>query len=690
MSDIVSTELRDDCLIIRVDNPPVNALGHKVRDGVTNALANTGAARCVVLHCEGRTFFAGADISEFGKPPQSPSLSDMIVALEDCPLPVTAAIHGMALGGGLETALGCDYRVIDRKARIGFPEIDLGIFPGAGGTQRAPRLAGLAATLKMTLDGKPVAAPQAVKSGLCDLVSDGDILENAIAFARQQSEKRRVRHLPPPSLDQAAIDAELAKARKARRGQIAVDLAADAVLASATLPFNEGLERERDLFLELIGGSQARAMRTLFFAERLSAKVDGLTAKPGNLGLIGIVGSGTMGGGIAMAFANAGYSVRMYDVKSDALKAGLERIRSLYLSSAAKGRISEAEALDRYDRIQPAESWESFAACDLVVEAVFERMDVKTDVFAELDRVARPDAILATNTSYLDIDAIAATTRDPARVLGMHFFSPANVMRLLEIVRGAKTSDVALATALGAAKQIGKIPVVSGVCHGFIGNRMLKGYGREAGLCVMEGAAPQDVDKALYDFGMPMGPLAMADLAGLDIGYDNRRSLTAGVDYEPLASTLHDRLVEMGRKGQKTSAGIYKYEPGSRTPIPDPVVETLINELSAEHGIERRSISSDEIVERCMLALINEGALILQEGIAQRASDIDVVYANGYGFPRYRGGPMFHADELGAAHLLERINHYQSRFGPQWWTPAPLIIELAASDGTFAEWKKDN
>jgi 3-hydroxyacyl-CoA dehydrogenase len=690
MSDIVSTEHRDECLIIRVNNPPVNALGHKVRDGVEKALANTGSARCVVLHCDGRTFFAGADISEFGKPPQSPSLPDMIAALEDCPLPVTAAIHGMALGGGLETALGCDYRVIDRKARVGFPEIDLGIFPGAGGTQRAPRLAGLAATLKMTLDGKPVAALQAVELGLCDHVSDGDILENAIAFAREQSEKRRVRDLSPPTLDQAAVDAELAKAKKARRGQIAVDLAADAVLASANLPFNEGLERERDLFLELIGGSQARAMRTLFFAERLSAKVDGLTAKPGNLGLIGIVGSGTMGGGIAMAFANAGFSVRMYDVKANALRSGLERIRSLYLSSAAKGRISEAEALDRYDRIQPAENWQGFAACDLVIEAVFERMDVKTDVFAELDRVARPDAILATNTSYLDIDAIAATTRDPARVLGMHFFSPANVMRLLEIVRGAKTSDVALATALGAAKQIGKIPVVSGVCHGFIGNRMLKGYGREAGLCVMEGAAPQDVDKALYDFGMPMGPLAMADLAGLDIGYDNRRSLTAGVDYEPLASALHDRLVEMGRKGQKTSAGIYQYKPGSRTPIADPVVEKLINELAAEHGIKRRTISSDEIVERCMLALINEGALILQEGIAQRASDIDVVYANGYGFPRYRGGPMFHADELGAAHLLERINHYQSRFGPQWWTPAPLIVELAANSGTFAGWKKDN
>jgi 3-hydroxyacyl-CoA dehydrogenase len=690
MTNIVSTEIHDDCLVIRVNNPPVNALGHKVRDGVARALANTGTAKCVVLHCEGRTFFAGADISEFGKPPQSPSLPDMIAALENCPVPVTAAIHGMALGGGLETALGCDYRIIDRKARIGFPEIDLGIFPGAGGTQRAPRLAGLAATLKMTLDGNPINALQSVELGLCDQVSDGDILENAIGFARQQTRKRRVRDMSAPELDQKSVDAEIGKANKRRRGQLAVDLAAEAVLASAALPFDAGLEKERDLFLKLINGPQARAMRTLFFAERLSAKVEGLTAKPAKLGLIGIVGSGTMGGGIAMAFANAGFAVRIYDANADALRNGLERIRSLYLSSAEKGRMSEAEALDRNDRIQPAESWDGFAACDLVIEAVFERMDVKASVFAELDRVTRPDAILATNTSYLDVDAIAAATRDPSRILGMHFFSPANVMRLLEIVRGTKTSGVALATALGAAKQISKIPVVSGVCHGFIGNRMLKGYGREAGLCVMEGASPQDVDKALYDFGMPMGPLAMADLAGLDIGYDNRRSLKPGEDYEPLASALHDHLVEMGRKGQKTGAGIYSYEAGSRAPLPDPVVDSLIIELARKNGIERRTVSADEIVERCLLALINEGARILQEGIAQRSSDIDVVYANGYGFPRHRGGPMFYADELGTAHILERIEHYQSKFGPKWWTPAPLIVELAANGGTFSGWKKDN
>lgn len=689
MSEIVSTERRGDCLVIRVNNPPVNALGHAVRAGVVTALADIGGARCAVLHCEGRTFFAGADITEFGKPPQSPSLPEMIAALEDCPAPVIAAIHGMALGGGLETALGCDYRIIDRKARIGFPEIDLGIFPGAGGTQRAPRLAGIAATLGMTLDGKPIDAARAVKTGLCDEISDGDILENAIELAMRQSQKRRIRDLPSPVVDQPAIEAELAKAAKARRGQIAVDKATEAVLASAALPFEQGLEKERELFLELIGGPQSRAMRHLFFSERLSAKVDGLNASPKSLGLIGVVGSGTMGSGIAMAFANAGFSVRLFDANADALKAGLERIRSLYMASAAKGRTSEAEALDRYDRIQPAHNWEAFSACDLIIEAVFERMDVKKAVFAELDKVARAEAILATNTSYLDVDAIAAASKDPARILGMHFFSPANVMRLLEIVRGAKTSDITLATALDAAKRIKKVPVVSGVCHGFIGNRMLKGYGREAGLCMMEGAAPEAVDKALYDFGMPMGPLAMADLAGLDIGYDNRRSMTAGEDYEPLASLLQDRLVEMGRKGQKTGAGIYNYEPGNRTPRPDPDVNAIIEQLAAEHGVKRRDVSSEEIVERCMLALINEGAAILSEGIAQRASDIDVVYANGYGFPRYRGGPMFYADELGAGHILERLENYQEKYGPKWWTPSPLIRELAASGGTFGHWKRD-
>ncbi|WP_421786573.1 3-hydroxyacyl-CoA dehydrogenase NAD-binding domain-containing protein [Hyphobacterium sp.] len=688
MSDIVTKERHGDVLVIRVDNPPVNALGHGVREGVVNALADVGDAMAVVLHCDGRTFFAGADITEFGQLPKDPSLLDMIEALEHCPLAVTAAMHGTSLGGGLETALGCDYRLIDRKGRIGYPEIELGIFPGAGGTQRSPRLCGIPETLRMTLDGKPIGAARAVEIGLCDAISDGDILENAIAFAREHTQKRRVRDLPVPAYDKSDLDAVLAVARKSRRGQKAVENATQAVLAAAELDFDAALGKERTLFMELLNGPQARAMRHLFFAERLSAKVDGLDAQPKPIGLVGIVGAGTMGGGIAMAFANAGFAVRLHDVNADALKAGLERIRSLYLASAAKGRMSEAEALDRFDRIQPADDWYGLAACDLIIEAVFERMDVKQSVFTELDAIARPDAILATNTSYLDIDALAAATKDPSRVLGLHFFSPANVMRLLEIVRAAKTSDATLATALDAARRIRKVPVVSGVCHGFIGNRMLKGYGREAGLCMMEGAAPQDVDKALYGFGMPMGPLAMADLAGLDIGYDNRRSMTAGEDYEPLASVLQDRLVEMGRKGQKTGAGIYRYAESDRRPQPDPEVDAIIDALAHEHGITRREVPAEEIVERCLLALINEGAHILAEGIAQRASDIDVVYANGYGFPRYRGGPMFYADELGLDHVLERIRLYRDTHGEKWWTPAPLIAQLASNGGTFRDWKK--
>ncbi|WP_421791617.1 3-hydroxyacyl-CoA dehydrogenase NAD-binding domain-containing protein [Hyphobacterium sp.] len=690
MSEIVTTERRGDCLIIKVNNPPVNALGFAVREGVVKALADVGDAKSVILHCEGRTFFAGADITEFGKPMQSPNLLDMIEALEACPAPVIAAMQGTSLGGGLETALGCDYRIIDRKGRVGYPEIELGIFPGAGGTQRSPRLIGISETLKMTLDGKPIGAAKAVEIGLCDEVADGDILENAFAFAAAVTDKRRVKDLPVPACDKSELDGVLARANKTRRGQLAVEKATEAVLAAAELSFEDALKKERDLFMELVGGSQAAAMRHLFFSERLSAKVDGLAAAPKSLGLIGVVGAGTMGGGIAMAFANAGFAVRLFDANADALKAGRERIENLYKASAAKGRMSEAEALDRLDRIQPADDWSAFAACDLIIEAVFERIDVKRSVFTELDSVARPDAIIATNTSYLDIDEIAAGTKDPTRILGMHFFSPANVMRLLEIVRGKETSDEALATALDAAKRIRKVPVVSGVCHGFIGNRMLKGYGREAGLCVIEGATPQEVDKALYEFGMPMGPMAMADLAGLDIGYDNRRSLKAGVDYEPLASALHDRLVEMDRKGQKNGAGIYRYDKGNRTPQPDPLVDDLIEDIAKEHGIERRAISSDEIVERCMLGLINEGAAILAEGIAQRSSDIDVVYANGYGFPRYRGGPMFYADELGLDHALARIEHYQSKYGSKWWTPAPLIVELATSGGKFSTWKRDS
>lgn len=686
MSNPVSSRREGNVLVITVDNPPVNALSHAVRKGVVEALAGTGDASAVVLACAGRTFFAGADISEFGKPPLSPSLPDMIEALENCPLPVVAALHGTALGGGLETALGCDFRVFDAKAKCGFPEVDLGIFPGAGGTQRTPRLSGLGPAMEMCVTGRPISAKEAARIGLADSIASEDVLASAIEFANSVSEKRRVRDLPTPQADEAASETWRKFADTRRRGEWAPVKAIEAVEASATLDIDAGLELERELFIPLLSGEQSGAMRHLFFAERIAAKVDGLDAAPKKAVQIGVVGAGTMGGGIAMAFANAGFPVTLFDAKAEALDAGLARIAKLYADSAAKGRMSEAEREARLARITPARGYGDFASCDLVIEAVFERMDVKKSVFAELERACRKDAILATNTSYLDVDEIAASIADPSRVLGMHFFSPANVMRLLEIVRGAKTSGETLVTALAVSKAIKKVGVVSGVCHGFIGNRMLKGYGREAGLLMMEGAAPEAIDAALYAFGMPMGPMAMADMAGLDIGYDNRKSLKAGEDYEPLASIVQDRLVEMGRKGQKTGAGIYRYDAGSRVPIPDQNVTALTETLANAHGFTRREIGADEIVERCILALVNEGAMLLGEGIAQRGSDIDVVYANGYGFPRWRGGPMYHADSLGLDHVLERVRAHAAGPHGQWWTPAPLLAQLASEGGRLSAW----
>jgi len=688
MTNPVSCHRDGGVLVISVDNPPVNALSHAVRNGVCDALGTVGDSSAVVLACAGRTFFAGADISEFGKPPMAPSLPDMIAALEDCPVPVVAAIHGTALGGGMETALGCDFRVFDAKARCGFPEVDLGIFPGAGGTQRTPRLTGLDPAMEMCVTGKPIDAKKAAKIGLADSIATEDVLASAIEFARSVSNKRRVRDMDNPEADEAASESWRKFAMTRRRGEHAPLLAIEAVEASITLDVDAGLDKERDLFIGLITGQQSAAMRQLFFAERMAAKVNGLDTTPKPVKSVGVVGSGTMGGGIAMAFANAGVPVTLFDANAEALKNGLARIAKLYADSAAKGRMSEADRDARIARITPASGYDGFADSDLVIEAVFERMGVKKAVFAELDAACRPDAILGTNTSYLDVDEIAASTREPSRVLGMHFFSPANVMHLLEIVRGAKTSGDTLATALAVSKAIKKVGVVSGVCHGFIGNRMLKGYGREAGLLMIEGASPEAIDAALYEFGMPMGPMAMADMAGLDIGYDNRKSLVAGEDFEPLASAVQDKLVEMGRKGQKTGAGIYKYEAGSRVPIPDPDVDAMAEAVAKEYGITRREIGADEIVERCMLALVNEGALLLGEGIAQRGSDIDVVYANGYGFPRWRGGPMCYADSLGLDHVLERVRAYAAGPHSKWWTPAPLLAQLASEGGRLSGWSK--
>ncbi|MCW5723945.1 MAG: enoyl-CoA hydratase/isomerase family protein [Maricaulaceae bacterium] len=684
----VATRLDDGVFVIIADNPPVNALSQAVRDGLMRAIgaaADSGAA-CAVIACAGRTFFSGADITEFGKPPKAPSLPEVIDAIEACPIPVIAAIHGAALGGGLEVALGCDYRMMVSSARAGLPEVTLGIIPGAGGTQRLPRLIALSEALEMIVTGKPVSAARALETGLADHVAEGEALAAALAFARSgKLEKRPLGARPSPAADDKAFAAWRGHAETRMRGQIAPQRAIDAVQAACALGTPDGLAKEREIFLDLVTGAQSRALRYAFFAERAASKIAGLAAEPLPLDRAAVIGAGTMGAGIAAAFMNAGIPVALFDQNPEALAAGLARIAAIRDGDLAKGRIGEAEHSRRAGLVSGVSGYDELKGVDLVIEAVFEDMDVKKAVFAELDKAVKPGAILATNTSYLDVNEIASVTGRPGSVLGLHFFSPAHIMRLLEIVQADRTSDAALAAALTLAKRLGKTPVVARVGHGFIGNRMLSGYGREAGLLAIEGASPQDIDAALYDFGMPMGPFAMADMAGLDIGYSMRRKLDPS-HYEPRATALHDRLVEMGRKGQKTGAGIYAYAPGSRAPKPDPEVEALIEQIAAEQGVKRRRIGADEIVDRCILALVNEGAKVLAEGVARSGSDIDVVYLHGYGFPRWRGGPMFHADERGLKEVLARIESFAAAHGPRWWAPAPLLTELATKGGRLSEY----
>ncbi|WP_300552461.1 3-hydroxyacyl-CoA dehydrogenase NAD-binding domain-containing protein [Maricaulis sp.] len=681
----VTTDLRDDCLVITVNHPPVNALSHAVRAGLVEALATARPGmRAAIIICAGRTFFSGADISEFGKPPRAPSLPDVLATIEDCPIPVIAAIHGQALGGGFEVALSCDFRVMEAKAKVGLPEVNLGLIPGAGGTQRTPRLGGLDIALQLALSGKPIPARLAVEKGLADMICQDDLLADALAFShRGDLAKRRVRDMPAPDMDETVFERWKNHAAKRQRGQNAPQAILEAVEAATDLPFDEGLAKERELFSGLVGGAQSRAMRHLFFAERLSGKLaNPVQAEPKPINSIGVVGAGTMGVGIAASALAGGYAVALFDANPDALANGRGRIEGIIKGDAKKGRISPAEADDRHKRLSVLEDWSGYSGCDLIIEAVFEDMDVKKEVLAKIDTVARPDALIASNTSYLDIDALAASISNPERVLGLHFFSPAHIMRLLEIVRGAQTSDEALMTALALAKRMRKVGVVSGVCHGFIGNRMLSGYGREAGLLLLEGASPEEIDKALLDFGMPMGPFAMGDMAGLDIGYMNRKKLDPAL-FEERASRVHDRLVEAGCKGQKTGSGFYTYDPETRAASPNPLADEIIDQVRAEAQVTPRSISAEEIVERCIFALINEGAQLLGEGIAQRGSDVDVVYANGYGFPRYRGGPFFYADEVGLDHVLARIKAF-GQSDPRWWTPSPLLQTLADTGGRLS------
>jgi len=694
MTSPVSYQLVDEIGVIRIDNPPVNALSQPVRQGIVDAINNAAgdASEILLVVCAGRTFIAGADITEFGKPPAEPFLPDVVDAIEDSTKPVVAALHGTALGGGLEVALGCHYRIAVASAKVGLPEVRLGLIPGAGGTQRVPRLAGVQAALELITSGKPVAAAKAHELGLVDRVADGDLEPAALDYCRELVRDGAGRRVTSEQPVEAVPDAVLAEARKTlakrARGQLAPQKAVDAVEAAMTLPFPEGMQRERALFTECMESPQSAAMRHLFFAEREAAKIADLPKETPRreIAAVGVIGGGTMGTGIGMCFANAGFDVTLVEVGDEALARGLETIDRNYQGSVKRGKLSEAGALACRGRIAGATDYSALSGADLVVEAVFEDLTLKQDVFAELDRVCKPGAILATNTSYQDVNRIASATGRPADVIGLHFFSPAHIMKLLEVVRADETADDVLATSMALGKTIGKVPVMARVCYGFIGNRMLNPYMRQAQLCLIEGATPAAIDTAMEQWGMAMGPLAVADLAGIDVSYKARQSLPEDERGDPRSYRIGDDLVEAGRLGQKSGAGFYRYDPETRRREEDPAAQEIVERVAAEFGIERRDIAPDEIVDRLVYALVNEGMHIVEEGIAQRPGDVDVVYAYGYGFPAFRGGPMHYADSVGLGHVLERIESFRACFGDEHWTPAPLLVELAASGTTLAGW----
>src|SRR5881296_4305110 len=669
----VDLDRRGRIAVLTINNPPVNALSQHVRqglrDGVTQAIADATVG-AIVITCAGRTFIAGADITEFGKPPREPGLHEVLDLIESSLKPVVAAVHGTALGGGLEVTLACHYRVGVRTARFGLPEVKLGLLPGAGGTQRLPRVVGVDKALQMIVSGDPIGADAALNHGLIDAIVDGDLTAAGVAFAEKVLSERRplkkIRDLEDALAAARGKPEVFADFRKSvarqTRGFRAPESCVKAVEAAVNLPFDAGLKRERELFLELMASPESKAQRYFFFAEREAAKIPDVPPDTPAKGIktAAVVGAGTMGGGIAMTFANVGIPVTVVEISREPLERGLAVVRKNYEATASKGRLTAADVDKRMGLIQGTTNFGAIADADIVIEAVFEEMAVKKDVFAKLDKICKADAVLATNTSTLDVNEIAGATARPESVIGMHFFSPANVMKkcmpmtrsdthffspanvmkLLEVVRGAKTSKPVIATAMSVGRRIGKIPVLVGVCYGFVGNRMLHQRGKQAERLILEGALPQQVDKVLYDFGFPMGPFAMGDLAGLDVGWRIRKGRGE-------RALIADRLCELGRFGQKTGAGYYRYEGGDRTPIPDPDVEKIILEVSREQSVQRRPISDQEILERLLYPMVNEGAKILEEKLAIRASDIDVIWVYGYGWPVYRGGPMFWADQVG-------------------------------------------
>jgi 3-hydroxyacyl-CoA dehydrogenase len=691
MSEVVSFSKESHIGLITVNNPPVNALSQAVRAGIKvgieKGIADSDVAAMIII-CEGRTFIAGADIREFGKPPLAPFLPDVCQFIEDSPKPVIAAIHGTALGGGLEVPLSCHFRIALASAKVGLPEVKLGLLPGAGGTQRLPRVAGVQAALEMITSGTPVAAVKAKAMGILDEVTDGDLKTAALAFAKkiidQKLPIRKVSSLTA-KVDSPSVFEDFAQsiARKSR-GFIAPFKCIEAVKVATQLPFAEGMKRERAIFLELQASDQSKAQRHVFFAEREVVRIPGL---PDNqptreIKSVGVLGAGTMGGGIAMCFVNAGIPVVLLEVKQEFLDKGLAVIKKNYANTVAKGKLKQDVMDKRLSLIKPTLSYDDLKNVDLVIEAVFEDMAVKKEVFGKLEAVCKPGAILASNTSYLNIDDIAATTKRPQDVMGMHFFSPANVMRLLENVRGAKTSPEVYATAMKVGKTIGKVPVLVGVCDGFVGNRMLAKRTRECGFMLEEGALPWQIDKVIYNFGFPMGPYAMGDMAGLDVGWRNRKAKFDSLTPREKTCNILDKICEMGRFGQKTGSGFYKYDE-KRHATPDPLIEEIIINHSKEVGITRRVISDQEIIERAIYSMINEGAKILEEGIAARPLDIDVVWLYGYGFPIYLGGPMFYADTVGLKKIYDAILKYKDMVGAEYWTPSPLLERLAKEGKGF-------
>ncbi len=678
----ISTSRHGDVLIVTSNNPPVNALGAAVRQGLVAAIEEAegdDAIKAVVIRCEGQTFFAGADITEFGKPPVMPWLPTVVDTIENCSKPVVAAIHGTALGGGLEVALGCHYRVAVPGAKLGVPEVKLGLLPGAGGTQRLPRVAGVDKALEMTTSGTPIGAREAFDIGLLDRICEGDLQEHAVAYA---DEVKDIRPLPKSSERQDKVDkvdpAVFDEFRKANarkfRGFEAPEKNIQAVAAAVRLPYAEGVIEERKLFMELMSGTQARAQQYFFFAERKAAKIENIPedTRPRHVKKVGVIGAGTMGGGISMNFLSAGIPVTIVEMSQEALDRGTGVMRKNYEATASKGKMTQDQVEQAMGLLSPTLDFEALADCDLIIEAVFEQMEIKKEIFGRLDKVMKPGAILASNTSYLNIDEIAASTSRPQDVVGLHFFSPANIMKLLEIVRGAKTAPDVLVTAMGLAKKIKKVAVVAGVCHGFIGNRMLMPRQVEATKLLLEGASPEQVDRVHVEFGMPMGPFQMADLAGVDIGWHRDPSRI---------ENIRDALCAIDRWGQKKGAGFYDYE-DKRKPSPSPVVQQIIEDFAKKEGVQRREISDQEIIERTLYTMVNEGGKILEEGMAQRASDIDVVWVYGYGWPVYRGGPMFWADSEGLTTIVDGLKRQEPRMGGDF-SFSQLLLDKAERGEKF-------